>query len=93
MPDEWFQVPGEKDGNKVDPKYIDGIDGIDGFTGNTISESPRYVIRVFGTSSALDELRSNNGVASLSRSEVKSKFSNEQGVASDSIDDIFKVGL
>jgi len=65
MPDRWFNLPKTtlSDGTIV-PDYVDRA-GVDGWSGNVIGNSPRYVVRVYGTTSALDAIANESGATEL----------------------------
>lgn len=72
----WFRIPETGQGTDADPvrpDYLDTI-GIEDWTGNTMAQSPRFLVRVYGTSQQLDELRAKNEVTEHTPEKARSTF-------------------
>lgn len=84
----WFRVPTEDiertddDGNVVSttsgPKYRT-LDGVTGFSGNTIGNSPQWVVRFYSDQSTLDNIASETDTTQLTTSEAAQRFENATG--------------
>lgn len=77
MADRWFRLP--KDGYR--PKYSDR-DGVTGFSGNTIGNSPQYVVRFYGDTATLDAIEAESDVTALDESNAAQALSNGPNVDS-----------
>lgn len=88
MADRWFRVPTktvertDREGNVISsvdgPKYRTKS-GIAGFSGNTIGNSPRWVVRFYGDESTLDEIAAESDAMELTAAEAARRFSNATG--------------
>lgn len=68
MADRWLRVPKTTDDDgATTPKYADELEG---WSGQTLAESPRYLIRCYGTDSTLDSIEANDDVQSPTDAEV-----------------------
>lgn len=75
MADRWFRVPTETIDGVDGPKYRDRS-GITGFSGNTIGNSPKWVVRFYGDKSTLNKIASENDATELTASEAAQRFAN-----------------
>lgn len=78
MADRWFRLPTETIDAEDGPKYRD-LEGVTGFSGNTIGNSPRWIVRFYGDESTLDEIASESDATELTDSEAAQKFENASG--------------
>lgn len=74
MPDRWFRIPQTGNGTPGDPyrpDHVHSMADIHGYSGNKYrNQSSRWVVRVYGTESALDSLAAENDVTELTRGEA-----------------------
>jgi hypothetical protein len=73
MADRWFRVPTATIDGRDGPKYR-GHDGVTGFSGNTIGITPRWVVRLYGDTAALDGIASQLDTVELTVSEAAQLF-------------------
>lgn len=86
MNDQWFQVP-ESD-VEGEPDLPDVIDG---YTGNSINDSPRWVVRVYADEETLDEIRNEPQATELTQESVEDAFSQVANVSTDDANRSFNV--
>lgn len=84
MANQWFRLHDSVGGDTGDqhaPEYVRSM-GLD-YTAQKShpNGSPIWVVRVYGTSTELNDLRSKNNVVELSRSEAKKALDKMFGVA------------
>jgi hypothetical protein len=94
MPDTWVTVPRVGSGTKDDPhrpKYVPNISDIDGYAGTVRATAPQYLIRVYGTQAALDDLRANPDVTERGMDSVRQQLSDSATVTTDTPDESFSV--
>lgn len=85
MADRWFRLPGTGAGTQADPhlpQYVDAS-GIDGWAGQNPHPdgSPEWVVHVFGTTTALDDIAAEPDATELTDNDVETAMNNMAGVA------------
>lgn len=90
MADAYVRLPADSTGEN--PKYRDTIDGWHATSGNTVGNSPRYALHVYGTQIAIDELVAKSDVNKLTESKFVDILRSSANVANDATASDFTVG-